>query len=88
MSVSVTRKATPLSAWHLTDATAMTGALTDLSALGYQGTVGLAPDASAWRIDLTFTDSTTVSAQTGDWLVLDGALQAFNETDFAANYTS
>ena len=87
MSVVLHRKPVPLTAWHLTDQSAMLTALGELSAEGWRGQLSCNPVDSSWRIELNADDPTRqVIGQTGDWLVDDFGLRQLTAAEFDDNY--
>jgi len=85
MSVTLTRKPTPITAWHLTDQTQMLDALGTLSDQGWRG--ALAPVGDGWRLELnTDTPIQQVTVEIGDWLVIDGGLRKLSDTEITEGY--
>lgn len=87
MATMLTRKPLPLTAWHLTDQAAMLEALGTLSAQGWRGSLAPVNGSGTWKLELNADNPTRYhSAETGDWLVLDGDLRKLSDTDCADNY--
>ena len=85
MSVTLTRKPTPITAWHLTDQTEMLDALTSLADAGWRG--ALAPVGDGWRLELNADAPTRqVIAEIGDWLVIDGGLRKLSDAEVTEGY--
>jgi hypothetical protein len=85
MATTLTRKPLPLTAWHLTDQAAMLEALGALSEQGWRGS--LAPTNGMWKLEVNADNPTRqISAETGDWLVLDWDLRKLSDDDCTANY--
>lgn len=85
MSVTLTRKPTPITAWHLTDQTEMLDALGALSEQGWRG--ALAPVGEGWRLELNADNPTRqVTVELGDWLVVDGGLRKLSDAEITEGY--
>ena len=81
----LTRKPTPIVAWHLTDQTEMLDALGALASDGWRG--ALTPVGDGWRLELnTDTPNRQVTAEIGDWLVIDGGLRKLSDTEITTGY--
>lgn len=86
MSVTLTRKPTPITAWHLSDQTEMLDALSALADAGWRG--ALAPVGEGWRLELNADNPTRqIIAEVGDWLINDaGWLRKLSDAEVAADY--
>lgn len=87
MAVTLQRKATPLTGWHLVDQTDMLEVLSALAAHGWRGAISFDSSKSVWRLELNADNPTRqVIANTGDWLVDDMGVRLLTDAQFSANY--
>jgi hypothetical protein len=85
MAIMLERKPTQHQGWHLLDAAAMLTAFEELKPSGWRG--GLSADeGGAWRLELNANDHVTITAQIGQWLVLDGQLRVLGADECAELY--
>lgn len=86
MAIVLTRKPVELTAWSLTDQSAMLDALTFLSGQGWRGAVSQF-EGGGWRLELNADNPTRqVIAELGDWLVLDMGLRKLTAAECEDNY--
>lgn len=85
--ITVQHKPTPLTAWQLTDQSIMLECLSYLTGLGWRGGINYNAVTDSWRIELNADDPIRqVTAETGDWLVLDVGLRKLTDQEFSDNY--